>query len=351
MPSWASQTGRASVADNEIGLQDSSPVATPPALSIVMPAYRAERYIGQAIESILAQTFEDFELIVYADGRLDRTTEIAESYASADGRVRVMGSDTNAGVCPALNNAIAEARGSLIGRMDADDLAVPDRFERLVSLIRSDPRIVAVGSNALHINIDNEVLGLSIAGPASLEDFDQMRANGEVTMLLDGTALMRRDVFEQVGGYDAEMAAAPEVDLFCRMAAYGAIVSIQEPLLLYRLHPGSSVERQFYAGRSVHRYVGARERGISRGESVPTFGEFQAAEQSAPVWHRIWIRRDDMGQFYYRAAGVLLSEGRRAAAIASLVKSFALGPSFVVGRVWNRRISPSARTRMKGTPS
>ena len=319
-----------------------------PRVSIVMPAYEAERYIGRAIDSILAQTFEDFELIVYVDEGSDRTLEVAERCAARDDRVQVYKNDERRGMCVALNQAIAVASGSLIGRMDADDISDLTRFEKLVDVLDTDPEVVVVGSNAVHINSDDEVLGLSMAGPADAAEFRALREQGEITMVLDGTAAFRKDVFDAVGGYDPDMAAAPEVDLHARMAAYGVVVSVQEPLLMYRLHAGSSVATAFFEGRSVHRYVEAREKALLRGgEHVPSLEEFVEQERDASRWQRGRIRREDLGQFHYREAGVLLSEGRRSAAIVSLGRAFVRSPQFVVRRAWQRRYSPEARERLR----
>jgi GT2 family glycosyltransferase len=168
-------------------------------------------------------------------------------------------------------------------------------------------------------------------------------------MVLDGTALMRRDVFELVGGYDDGLPAAWEVDLHCRMAAHGAVVSIEEPLIRYRLHPGSNVATSFFEGRSVHRFVETRERAILREEIPPTYQSFLEDEDAQPLWTRLNIERSDRGQFYYRTGGVRLSEGRRVAALFSILRALVISPGFVLGRVWARRLSPAASSRLRGS--
>jgi len=318
-----------------------------PTLSIVMTAYKAEIYIARAIESVLAQTYTDFELIVYVDGSPDSTVKIAEGFAERDERVKVVDNIENVGVCVAANRAAALARGRFIGRLDADDIATPDRFERQMALIQSDPGIVVVGSDALHINGDDEVLGLSIAGPRSIADFYDRRSRGEITMVLDGTSLMRRDIFELVGGYDPDIGIAQEIDLHSRMAAHGIVVAIDEPLLLYRLHSGSSVDASFFEGRTVHRFVEARDRAMLKGDPAPTYQGFVVAERSAPLHIRTITRLSDLGQFHYRRAGVHLSEGRKGAAVLSLARAFVSNPRFVSERAWHRRFSPKARKQIR----
>jgi len=326
---------------NEVGGVTRSPV-----LSVVMAAYNAEPFIGMAIESVLGQTLTDLELIIIEDGSTDGTWETIQEWASRDDRVRAMRNKSNLGTARSLNRGVDAALADLVGRLDADDIAVPHRFAQQVGVMSEHPDIVVIGSNALHIDGNGDVLGLSIAGPTSAADFQSLRDRGEITMVLDGTSVMRREVFESVGGYDPGLPAAWEVDLHCRMAAYGTVLSIEEPLLLYRLHPDSDVATRFFEGRTVHRFVEAREQAILRGDRPPTYGTHLTDEKSAPLMQRARIHLDDLGQFHYRAAGVHLSEGRKGAAVLSMARAFAVSPRFVTKRAWHRRFSPAARARM-----
>jgi glycosyltransferase involved in cell wall biosynthesis len=322
-----------------------------PEISVVMPAYNAEKYIGAAIESVLSQTFTNLELIIVEDGSSDRTWDVIEEYAAKDQRVVAIRNEANLHIVRTINRGVAQARGSLIGRLDADDVALPDRFERQLAVMRAHPEVVVVGSNAFHITADNKVVGLSFAGPTSIEDFRQRRAEGEITMVLDGTSLFRRSVFDLVGGYDPAMDAAQEVDLHSRMASYGVIVAIDEPLIKYRLHAGSSVDVSFFQGREIHRYVTACEQARLVNEPRPTFDEFRAREATAPKWQQARIRLKDTGKFRYRAAGVDISEGQMVSGVTNLATALLVSPRFVVTRLWNRRFSPAARDRMSGVES
>src|SRR6266581_3934019 len=105
-----------------------------PAISVVMPVYKAERYLAQAVDSILDQTFTDFELIAVDDGSRDQSLQILNGYAQKDQRVRVI-SRPNTGIVGALNDGIAAARAPLIARMDSDDLSLPQRFEKQVTYL------------------------------------------------------------------------------------------------------------------------------------------------------------------------------------------------------------------------
>ena len=110
-----------------------------------MPVYNGERYLRQAVASVLAQTFEAFELIVIDDASVDRTPEILASFA--DSRIRVLRNVQNLGIVGSLNRGMSAARGRYIARMDADDLCLPTRFVRQMDFLERHPDIVLVGTN------------------------------------------------------------------------------------------------------------------------------------------------------------------------------------------------------------
>ena len=103
-----------------------------PAISVILAVHNTERYVASAVKSILAQTFRDFELILIDDGSTDRSTEICKALAASDARIRLI-SQPNKGLTKSLNEGIALATAPLIARMDADDISLPDRFEKQVA--------------------------------------------------------------------------------------------------------------------------------------------------------------------------------------------------------------------------
>ncbi len=117
----------------------------PPVISVILPVYNGEAYLALAVDSILVQTFRDFELIAVHGGSTDRSPEILRDFADRDMRVRVVRQDGK-GLVGALNQGIALARGELLARMDADDIAHPDRFATQVAFLRGNPDIAVVGS-------------------------------------------------------------------------------------------------------------------------------------------------------------------------------------------------------------
>ena len=320
-----------------------------PQVSVVMPAYNTAAFIEGSIQSILDQTLESFELIVVDDGSTDATGDIARSFAERDTRVRVVSIDSNHGIAHAINVGLKEAGADLIGRIDSDDVAVPTRFERQVDFLANHPEVVVVGSNAVHISETGQKLGLSFAGPPDMATFEQLRRDGDITMVLDGTCMMRRSVLDLVGGYDETFSSAAEVDLHCRMADYGAIISLAEPLTYYRLHPGSNVHSKFYKGRTVHRFVDYRQKELVAGREPLGYTQFLDAERHSSVLHRARIWLADYSRAHYRMTGVNAANRRWVAAVSHLARAFVTDPVFVLGRVWERKLSPDARRTLKGS--
>ena len=119
---------------------------TNPALSVYMPVYNAEGYLAQTLESILNQSLGDFEFLVVDDGSTDRSAEIVRSFR--DSRIRLL-SQENQGCYPARNRAIAEASGKYLANMDAEDISLPERFEKQVAFLEEHPAAVLVGTQAL----------------------------------------------------------------------------------------------------------------------------------------------------------------------------------------------------------
>src|SRR5688572_25740567 len=127
------------------GMTKSETESAPPTVSVVMTVYNTERYVREAVESILGQTFRDFEFIIIDDGSTDSAPAILREYADRDPRIRLV-SRPNTGIVRAANEGIALARGNYLARMDSDDVALPHRFEKQVRYLNEHPACVLVGA-------------------------------------------------------------------------------------------------------------------------------------------------------------------------------------------------------------
>ena len=122
-------------------------------VSVVMPVYNTERYVAHAVQSVLSQTFEDFEFIILDDGSVDRSMHIIQEVAENDDRIRFFPLE-HQGYVSLLRRGLKHCRGEFIARMDSDDISTPDRFEKQVDFLRVNPDVVAVGSRVILIDPD-----------------------------------------------------------------------------------------------------------------------------------------------------------------------------------------------------
>ena len=199
-----------------------------------MPVFNAERYLAQAMDSVLGQTLADFELIAIDDGSTDSSRQILERYAASDARVRLF-SRPNTGYAVALNEVLGHARGEFLARMDADDVCVPHRFARQVQFLHEHPDVVAVGAWTLLIDCDGDPIGYCKV-PQAHDEIDRGNLAGGGSMMPHPAVMFRRAALVQMGGYRTEFEPAEDYDLFLRMAERGRLANVGEVLLHYRAH-------------------------------------------------------------------------------------------------------------------
>lgn len=214
-------------------LVDRTPRHDGPLVSVLMPAFDAERYVALAIRSILEQTYDRLELVFVDDGSQDGTAAIAQELADADGRMTIV-RQPNRGLVAALNLGLDHVRGDLVARMDADDVCRADRLERQVAFLDANPRVGAVGSWVERIDE---------AGRPLQETWQTPIASGVIgwhlyfeSPLAHGAVTMRRAAVERVGGYDSSAPHAEDFALWIRLAEHTDLANIPEPLLGLRIH-------------------------------------------------------------------------------------------------------------------
>ncbi len=207
-----------------------------PIVSVVLSVYNGEEYLQAAMDSILSQTYSEFEVIAINDGSTDQSGRYLDEYSARDPRVRVIHQE-NAGLTVSLNRGIALARGKYIARMDADDLSYPERLERQVAVLERDSDVVLVTTTVDRIDAHGSTLwGVDrseYSSPLSwyMMFFNVLGAHGQV--------MFRRDAAVKVGGYDESIPTSQDYDLWWRLASCGRYEFLPERLYAYRLHPGA----------------------------------------------------------------------------------------------------------------
>jgi len=205
-------------------------------VSIVMSVYNAGKYLNEAIESMLNQTFADFEFIIVNDGSTDTSLQIIESYK--DERI-VLINQKNTGLAKALNNGIDKSKSNFIARMDADDISLPDRLQKQYDFLINNPEYIAVGSNAIIIDVDGNYV-FSSSRPISDEDVRQKLPK---TPFYHPSVMFKKNVFAKAGKYCESMVKAQDTVLFNRMAEFGKFYNLKEPFIKYRIVPTANSTR------------------------------------------------------------------------------------------------------------
>jgi len=207
-----------------------------PKISVLMPVYNAEKYLAEAVESVLNQTFQDFEFIIIDDGSNDYSLEIIRKYALIDSRIKFF-SHENKGLVDTLNEGIDVSKGKYIARMDADDVCLPFRFEKQHEYLESNNDAVVVGSRIMLIDEDGDYL-CAMVNIFSHEDIDFSHINNLTAGagVVHPTAIIRRDALVQVGGYNQRYKDAEDIDVWLKLAEIGKIHNLNEILLNYRQH-------------------------------------------------------------------------------------------------------------------
>jgi glycosyltransferase involved in cell wall biosynthesis len=204
-----------------------------PAVSVVMGVYNGELYLAGALESILSQTFMDFEFIVVNDGSTDSSAEILRS--TRDPRLRTV-EQANAGLTRSLNRGIALAQGEYVARMDADDTCMPQRLAAQVAYMERHPATVLLGTAYQHVDLlrDRQV---DIYPPGANETLRLAMVSGNP--FCHSSVMMRRSALEKVGGYDENFRYVQDYELWSRLALVGEMANLSEILIARRYHAGS----------------------------------------------------------------------------------------------------------------
>jgi len=235
--------------------------ANNPTVSVIIPAYNAAPWIAETIDSVLNQTFQDFEIIVVDDGSTDGTTEIVKKYKS---QVQYL-YKKNGGVGSARNAGIRAARGRYIACVDADDLWLPEKLEVQTQLLQKEPSLAWVYSDGLIFeNNSNQNLHL-FSQSASMISGDVLRPLLLQDFIPCPTPVVRRDIFENVGFFeeDISLQSVADWDMWLRISAKYPVGFIDKPLVKYRRH-STSMTSTCIIEHSLKSRLTVIERAISR---------------------------------------------------------------------------------------
>jgi glycosyltransferase involved in cell wall biosynthesis len=249
-----------------------------PRVTVLMPVYNGERFLDEAIASVLGQDFHDLEFVIVDDASTDATNEIVSAWAGRDRRVVLITLDRNLGISGALNRGLAAASAEYVARHDADDIFVDGRLRAQVAALDADPKAVLVTGGCQIV--DEE--GRHLRTERRVEPPEVMRHLLHFSNALGGhgQVTFRRDVVRAVGGYDERFEASQDYELWTRLERHGRIVTLPIVGMKHRMHGGRvSVRRQ---DRQRHESLSISQRAISELLDRP-IAEHEA-DSLAAVW-------------------------------------------------------------------
>ena len=275
------------------------PMQRPPRVTVLTTVLNGARFLEETIESVIGQTFPDFEYVIVDDGSTDGTPAILAKWAARDPRVVVIRNETNRGIPASANRGLAAARGDDVERLDGDDVSEPDRLRIQVELLDARPDVAMVSMNYYIMRHDGLILRKTNhhAPPEVIEYLLHFgNAVGGHSQVM-----YRRSAVEQVGGYDERCTFALDYDLWTRIVRVGRIVILPAAGMRYRIHEQSVTARS-----------AARQRSIAAGITRRMLGEYLGREVSdheldalTSLWSRVPPSVD------WRTADAILREGYR----------------------------------------
>lgn len=204
-----------------------------PTVSVLMPVFNGDQYLANAIDSVLAQTFRDFEFIIFDDGSTDGTTKILQNFEKSDNRIRVYHQSKNLGIVATLNKSLTLAKGKYIARMDADDICLPDRLENQIAFLEKHPEVGVLSGNIQLIDCNGKTstfLKFPESNTKILWSFCYF------CPIVHPAVMMRRQIVLDAGGYRNVRPHAEDYDLWIRLSQNTQFANLPRVLLKLRKH-------------------------------------------------------------------------------------------------------------------
>lgn len=207
-----------------------------PVVSVILPVYNSQDFVAQTIDSILSQTYRNFELIIVDDASTDPTYSILRQYAKKDHRIRLIRNKINLGVSLTSNIAISQARGKYLARIDSDDICYPSRLEKQLAFLKTNSEVIALGGQCTLIDEQSNLIGsknFPLAG--NLQDMLFWAVPiQQPAMMINLSKLPKNFTW-----YEANKTSAEEVDLIFKLSRYGQLANLDQYILYYRIRPNS----------------------------------------------------------------------------------------------------------------
>lgn len=223
-----------------------------PTVSVVMPVYNSARYLPLAIESILDQTYSNFEFIIIDDGSTDASWDIISRYSLRDKRIKARRNPSNLGICRTLNQGLSLAKGDYIARMDSDDWSYPDRLSKQLTFMRNHPKVVICGGD---IEVCDSNLQVKNHRYYPVPDKKIREKIFRINPFAHPATMYKKQLALEVGGYNEKLSSVEDYDLYFRLGNYGKFANLTDTLLKLRIRHDSISSANTRRQAFLHLYV------------------------------------------------------------------------------------------------
>ncbi len=311
-------------------------------VTVVITVYNGEKYLAEAIESVLNQTYRSLELILVNDGSKDRSLEIIQNYAAKDDRIVVV-DHPNKGISASNNAALAIAKGFYYAKIDADDTMSPLRIEKQVAYLENNPEVSMVSCQAFYINGKGKVIGEQITpGYTKIEDSHIARKTGELVIALHSGFMTYMDKMKEIGGYREDLKCMVDLDLYTRLLQKGgAMIIMPDKFINYRMHLSSvmavtSKDNLMQVTRSWLRDSYKKQ---AQGITPLSFEEYKQAQKKEKFFVRLMRQCANLSYHFRRNAIIYYGDKNYLPFIYSLTMATLLQPTHIFKRliVWGKR--------------
>lgn len=311
---------------------------SPPLISVIMSVYNGERFLCEALESILSQSFENFELIVSNNGSTDGSKDIIENYQKIDKRI-ILFDHENLGFSNSLNQAINLAKTNIIARMDADDVMGLNRLREQYDFLLSNKEVSLISCLAYYINDRGETIGKTYSDLESVVINQEYFSKNEPIGILHPGAMYYKNVFIQVGGYREEFFPAEDIDLWNRFNDYGYWAVVQQRILMkYRMSSDSEITKKFMLARQKFEWCRECMRLRRSGNPEISWEYFINNQENLPIMTKINKHRKNYAKFYYRNAGFEYASNNFIIFFIKLISALFLQPNYVIKKLIKQKL-------------
>lgn len=305
-----------------------------PDVSVLMTVYNGMPYVQEAVDSIIAQTYEDWELIIVNDGSTDDSAAYLESLD--DPRIQVFHQE-NGGTAVASNNGLRHCKAEFLARMDSDDICDPKRLEKQVAFLRAHPNVSLVGTQIIPLGSQKSGRPIQMATDHT-KIYSQLRCGQHA--MCHPAIMMRTKLLKQIGGYWKQNGMFDAWDMFLRMGEVGDLANLDEPLLYYRIHTGSINGRHMRNLRGSIDYACELARYREQNLPQPTYQEYFQNQAARGLFGRLRKKVGVYALLQYRLALIDMLGGHPMRGYGRLVWSALCSPSRTLNRLI-RSVTPA----------